>query len=99
MALIQYIIQVRDRVTGQGLHCSDFFDSSSDAIEWAKGEYGPADFSPDAYWILEQVTVVKGRCPHYINCYTCNGDVVFRQFEYFGTCTKCHKKVPIIIEV
>jgi len=49
-----YWIEIFDRVTGQTIHRSDFFDNSEDALQWAKDELPPVDASPEVSWRLAE---------------------------------------------
>jgi len=48
---------------------------------------------------------VPNSCPYYRfkeelgKVTTCNGDVVFKAGANFGTCKKCGRDIPLIIEV
>jgi len=94
----QYYIQVRDRITGQGKHASDLFDNFKDAVDWAKQEYGPCpDFNNEDYWVLEELEILKGRCPYYYNAKPCEGDVKVEGSSL--TCMKCGRTIPLFLEM
>ena len=43
--------------------------------------------------------VVKNSCPYYRNKTTCNGNVTFKVGYFFGTCDKCGRDIPLIVEM
>jgi len=92
-----YTIQIRDRVTGQTKHESDFFDIFKNAVDYARHEYGSTDFSSKSYWILQEYEVFKNRCPYYVNANPCLGDVWLK--EGILTCSKCKRDIPMIVEM
>jgi hypothetical protein len=48
---------------------------------------------------LANSETVPNSCPYYKNGTTCNGDVVFKAGSSFGTCKKCGRDIPLIVEM
>jgi len=42
---------------------------------------------------------VPNSCPYYKDKTTCNGNVVFKVGRSFGTCDKCGRDIPLIVEM
>jgi len=42
---------------------------------------------------------VPNSCPYYKNGTTCNGNVTFKVGQSFGTCDKCGRDIPLIVEM